>query len=160
MDGPVSAPTSLEELLEQQAILQILYRYATAIDTLDYDLLDDVFTDDGVVDFSTFEGPSGPWPTVKQWAADSLAPFPLRKHYVTNAVIELDASLERATCVSYWRSPVGAVDPDTGMPAFFESGGRYLDTLEKRAEGWRVHERVVQAEWAIGEMPAPAGVEG
>ena len=61
----MSAPTSLEELLEQQAILQVLYRYATAIDTLDYDLLDDVFTADGIVDFSTFEGPSGPWPTVK-----------------------------------------------------------------------------------------------
>ena len=92
--------------------------------------------------------------------AESLAPVPLRKHYVTNAVIELDASRQRATCVSYWRSPVGAVDPDTGVPAFFETGGRYVDTLEKRAEGWRIHERVVQAEWMIGEMPAPAGVEG
>jgi SnoaL-like domain len=149
----VIEPTSLDELIEHHAIQQVLYRYATGIDTLDYDLIDDVFGADGVIDYTGFEGPKAPWTEVKSWAAESLAAFPLRKHYITNVVVEFGAGLETASCTSYWRAPVGAIDPDTGAPTFFESGGRYVDALERGPGGWRIRERVVHPDWSIGDLP-------
>jgi hypothetical protein len=125
------ARAPLDELLDYHAISEVMYRYATGIDTLDYDLLDDVFGTDGIVDFGTFEGPTGPWSEVKSWARDSLAPVPLRKHYITNLVVEVADDGASASSVAYWRAPVGLVDPATGTPAFFESGGRYVDELER-----------------------------
>lgn len=150
----MSPSSSLEELVEYQAIQQVLYRYATGIDTLDYDLIDDVFGVDGVIDYSCFDGPRAPWAEVKGWAAESLAAFPLRKHYISNVVVAFGAGLETASCTSYWRAPVGAVDPKSGEPSFFESGGRYIDSLERGIGGWRISERVVQPDWTIGDVPA------
>ena len=42
----MTARWSLEELADQHEIEQLMYRYATGIDTADYELVDSVFTAD------------------------------------------------------------------------------------------------------------------
>lgn len=147
------ARSALDELVDHHEISQVLFRYATGIDALDYDLLDDVFGLDGIVDYGAFGGPTGPWGEIKEWARESLAPVPLRKHYITNVVVEVAADGASASCVSYWRAPVGREDPTTGERVFFESGGRYADELERLDRGWRIRRRTVHADWAIGAPP-------
>ena len=59
--GPMTARSTLEELADQHEIEQLMYRYATGIDTADYDLVDSVFTDDGEIDYAGIGGPRGRW---------------------------------------------------------------------------------------------------
>ena len=58
----MTARSTLEDLADQHEIEQLMYRYATGIDTADYDLVDSVFTDDGEVDYAGIGGPRGRWP--------------------------------------------------------------------------------------------------
>ena len=104
----MTARSTLEDLADQHEIEQLMYRYATGIDTADYDLVDSVFTDDGEVDYAGIGGPRGRWhPEVRQWSVESLAAFPVRKHYITNVVVTYAPDGATATSVTYWRSPMG-----------------------------------------------------
>jgi SnoaL-like domain len=145
---------SLEELADQHEIEQLMYRYATGIDTADYELVDSVFTADGEVDYAGIGGPRGRWhPEVRQWSEESLAAFPVRKHYITNVVVTFAADRSSATSVTYWRSPMGFARPD-GSVHLFEPGGRYVDQLVCTDAGWRIAVRITMQDWMWGTLPA------
>jgi hypothetical protein len=149
----VSARYTLEELSDQREIEELAHRYATGIDTQDYDLIDAIFTPDGIMDYQALGGPRGPWVTeVKTWSKESLAGFPVRKHYITNTVVTYAGDRETATAVSYWRAPMGFEKAD-GSLHVFESGGRYEDALVRTPDGWRIRERVTLQDWMIGTLP-------
>lgn len=143
----------VRELVDQHEIEQLMYRYATGIDTADYDLVDSVFTSDGEVDYVAIGGPTGRWRgDVRQWSEESLAAFPVRKHYLTNIVVTYAPDRATATSVTYWRSPMGFARADDSIH-LFESGGRYLDDLVRTAEGWRIVARVTAQDWFSGTLP-------
>ena len=143
----------LQELADQHEIEQLMYRYATGIDTSDYDLVDSVFTPDGEIDDATIGGPRGRWRgAVRLWSEESLAAFPVRKHYLTNVVVTYSADRASATAVTYWRSPMGFARGD-GSIHLFESGGRYLDELVRTDDGWRIAVRVTAQDWFSGTLP-------
>jgi len=96
----VSTVDVLQELADQHEIERLMYRYATGIDTSDYDLVDSVFTPDGEIDYAGIGGPRGRWRgDVRQWSEESLAAFPVRKHYLTNVVVTYAADRATATSV-------------------------------------------------------------
>lgn len=147
------ARSTLEDLADQHEIEQLMYRYATGIDTADYDLVDSVFTDDGEVDYAGIGGPRGRWhPEVRQWSVESLAAFPVRKHYITNVVVTYALDGATATSVTYWRSPMGFAGAD-GSVHLFEPGGRYLDELVRTDAGWRIAARATAQDWMWGTLP-------
>lgn len=155
----MSAPDVVQELVDQHEIEQLMYRYATGIDTSDYDLVDAVFTPDGEVDYAGIGGPSGRWrDDVRQWSEESLAAFPVRKHYLTNVVIAYSVDRGTATSVTYWRSPMGFARDD-GSIHLFESGGRYLDELVRTGDGWRIAKRVAAQDWFSGTLPPELAVD-
>jgi len=144
---------SLEELSDHHEIEQLMYTYAAGIDTADYDLVDSIFTPDGEIDYAGIGGPRGRWqPEVRRWSEESLAAFPVRKHYITNVVVTFAPDRSSATSVSYWRSPMGFARPD-GSVHLFESGGRYLDELVRTDTGWRIAVRVTAQDWMSGTLP-------
>jgi hypothetical protein len=144
---------SLEELSDQREIEQLMHTYATGIDTADYDLVSTIFVPEGEIDYAGIGGPRGRWdPEIKQWSEESLAAFPVRKHYITNVVVTFAADRESATSVCYWRAPMGFAKAD-GSIHLFESGGRYLDELVRTTDGWRVTKRTTAQDWMIGTLP-------
>jgi len=144
---------SIEELSDQREIETLMHRYATGIDTADYDLVGTIFAPGGVIDYQSLGGPKGIWePDVKEWSRGSLAAFPVRKHYITNVVVTYTADRDRASSVCYWRAPMGFANPD-GSIHLFESGGRYLDELVRTDDGWRVTERTTVQDWMSGTLP-------
>jgi hypothetical protein len=144
---------SLEELSDQREIEQLMHTYATGIDTADYDLVSTIFVPEGEIDYAGIGGPRGRWdPEIKQWSEESLAAFPVRKHYITNVVVTFAADRESATSVCYWRAPMGFAKAD-GSIHVFESGGRYLDALVRTTDGWRVTKRTTAQDWMIGTLP-------
>src|SRR4051812_28974841 len=88
-DCAMARPT-LEELYDRLEIDELLTRYATAIDTKNFDLLDQVFTPDAHLDYTTAGGIAGDFPTVKAWLANVLPHFPQYQHVVCNRNITLD----------------------------------------------------------------------
>jgi hypothetical protein len=149
----MTARYSIDELSDHREIEELMHRYATGIDTADYDLIDTVFVADGEIDYAGIGGPQGRWnPEIKAWSEESLASFPVRKHYITNIVVTYAADRKSASSVTYWRAPMGMARPD-GSVHLFESGGRYLDALVRTASGWRITSRVAAQDWMIGSLP-------
>jgi hypothetical protein len=149
----MTAKYSLEELSDRREIEDLMHRYATGIDTADYDLIDGFFVPGGTIDYTEIGGPAGVWdPDVKRWSEAALAAFPVRKHYITNTVVSYAPDRDAASSVTYWRAPMGFARAD-GSIHLFESGGRYLDSLARTADGWRVTARVAKQDWMSGSLP-------
>jgi hypothetical protein len=144
---------SLEELSDQLEIEQLMHTYASGIDTADYDLVSSIFVPGGEIDYGSLGGPRGRWePEVRRWSEESLAAFPVRKHYITNVVVTYADDRQAATSVCYWRAPMGFARGD-GSIHIFESGGRYLDSLVRTDDGWRISMRTTAQDWMIGTLP-------
>ncbi len=135
------------ELADRIAIDDQLARYCRAIDTDDWDLLDEVFAPDAVVDYTSSGGIRGIFPEVKAWLAHVLPHFAVRQHYVTNREVTIDGDV--ATSRAYLYNPMGVRRADGGVDLFF-TGGVYRDRWRRTPAGWRIVERVEVELWRHG----------
>jgi 3-phenylpropionate/cinnamic acid dioxygenase small subunit len=141
---------SVTEIADRFAIDDLLTRYALAIDTKDYAVLRSVFAPDAMLDYTGAGAIRGGPDDVVGWLQKALAGFPATQHFVTNRSVTLDG--DRATSYSYFYNPMSWTDGEDRQRAFFV-GGYYNDRLERRPEGWRIVERVVEVAWRDGELP-------
>ena len=142
---------TLQSLADRLEIEGVLTRYAWAIDSGSFDGLDDVFTPDALVDYTSAGGIKGAYPEVKAWLASVLPHFPAYQHFVTNKDIVVDG--DRATSRSAFYNPMGQAAKDGGVSLFFV-GGEYHDKLVRTDDGWRITERVEKTVWTDGNVPA------
>ncbi|MFA5885022.1 MAG: nuclear transport factor 2 family protein [Acidimicrobiia bacterium] len=140
------ARPTLEELIDRFEIDELLTRYATAIDNKTFDLLDEVFTPDAHVDYTSAGGVAGDFATVKKWLSDVLPNFPAYQHIVANRRVSLDG--DAATSVAAFFNPMVMGDGTT-----FFCGGEYHDKIVRTADGWRIAERVEKTVWTYGLVP-------
>lgn len=140
----------IRELADNIEIREILTRYAWAIDTKDWDALDDLFTPDANVDYSSSGGVVGPINEAKPWLAEMLAAFPMTQHMLTNVDISLDG--DRATARSACYNPMGAATRSGELHHFF-LGIEYHDELVRTERGWRISRRVEEQRWMHGSLP-------
>ena len=129
----------------------LLVRYSTAIDTKDFDLLDEVFTPDADCDYEVVGAFRGDRAAFKAWLTEVMAMFEFHMHYVTNRTVELDG--DAATAVSYLYNPCVLKDGDGQV---LDEGGRYHDTLVRTPDGWRIaarREEPVWNRWPSGWRP-------
>jgi hypothetical protein len=127
----------------------LLTRYATAIDGLDWVMLDTVFTSDAHLDYRSAGGLVGTYPEVRQWLADVLPIFEVTQHLVVNRELGQDDDGFRA------RSCFLNVNRLTvqGEPWQFTVGGRYHDRLVDTPDGWRIARRIEHTLWWDHPMP-------
>jgi 3-phenylpropionate/cinnamic acid dioxygenase small subunit len=113
-------------------ISALLYRYARAVDTKDWELYRSVFTDDAVIDYSSAGAICGTRDEVADWLATGFAAIPMSMHYITNIEI-LEHTGETATVRAMFYNPMR-------LPAMAElsyCGGYYHHDLVRTADGWR-----------------------
>ena len=165
-------PQALSELLAKQAITEVVFRYARAIDRLDETLLRSVFHP-GSRHNHFYEGPSSDpeAPTRAEspgdfvaFALGVLATFSRTHHQLGNTLIEF-ADNENARVESYFTAfhrmrprgdPLAAENAyDTEMDYFV--GGRYIDRFALRDGEWKIIERVGITDWTRVEPPASQG---
>jgi hypothetical protein len=144
------ARPTLEELYDRLEIDELLTRYATAIDTKNFDLLDQVFTPDAHLDYTTAGGIAGDFPTVKAWLAEVLPHFPEYQHIIGNRNVTLDG--DTATSISKFFNPMVMKNGET-----FFCGGEYRDKLVRGSDGWRIADRFEQTVWTYGAVPPVPG---
>jgi len=138
------------QLADRLAIQDVLVRYCTAIDTGSYDLLDDVFTADGIGDYTGAGGIRGTVAEIKAWLSRALVPFTVRQHLVTNFRIAIDGDTATSHC--YLFNPLGFAGDDGQMQMLF-CGGAYTDVFVRTSAGWRIRERVISTVYLHGKLP-------
>lgn len=130
---------AINELLDRQHIWDCLLRYARGVDRLDRELMLSAFHDNALIDQGVFKG------TREDLAAWVLTYHEqnqlLTQHLMTNHSCEIDGDVAHAeTYIAYY-----GTNP-SGKDAF--AIGRYIDRLERRANGWAIANRVCTTEGA------------
>jgi 3-phenylpropionate/cinnamic acid dioxygenase small subunit len=123
----------MSEPSDSGQILDVILRYATAIDRREWSLFSSVFTDDAELDYGE----------VGQWVgADAIKDFMRRAHAgarhtmhrLSNQVIDVDG--ETAEARTYVDALI-LVDDGSGANAI----GFYDDRMRRTADGWRITRR-------------------
>ena len=141
---------SLEEISDRMQIDDVLIRYTVAIDTKDFDLLDQVFTPDAHIDYTASGGIEGEYPNVKGWLANALSLFPTYQHFIGNTTHTLDGDAARTR--TYFINPMVFENPD-GSNHVFTVGGYYVDRLVRTDAGWRIEDRREDQALIDGSLP-------
>lgn len=134
---------------DRVGIDDLLTRYATAIDSLDWELLDTVFTSDAHLDYRSAGGVEGSYGEVRQWLAKVLPIFELTQHLIVNREVmqRPDGFHARSSFLNVNTLKV------EGRPWLFTVGGRYYDRLVDAGEGWRIVDRIEHTLWWDNPMP-------
>ena len=145
------AEASLQAIVDRLEIEDLLTKYAWSIDTKQFDGLDDVFTADAFVDYTSSGGVKGPFPEVKAWLAKVLPHFPAYQHLVTNKHVEIDG--DTATSRAEFYNPMVQAG-EKGATTIFFVGGEYHDKIVRTDKGWRIAERIEKSVWTDGAVPS------
>ncbi len=146
--SPEEATTLLariQRLEDRAAILEVLAAYGQALDYGDVEALLDCFTPDAVRETRRPDG------SVNRWTGEAgtetfarthtHAPELYHKHVVVDTLLTLDG--DEADAVSY----MFRFEPRPDGPSFIWGMGRYLDHLQRGADGrWRISHRVAEIE--------------
>ena len=143
-----------DELIE---IEQLLYRYARAIDAKDWKALETVFTPDARIHYAVERGAELGAGELGAWLARAMRIFKVTQHVVTNPLIEL-ANDDTARCTSYLPASHQQARLDGKLVRTTE-GSRYVDTLVRGHDGWRIASRKLERVWVEGEYLGPDAVQ-
>lgn len=142
----------LTALLERQAVVDVLYRYATALDHSDWDLLHGCFTPNALCDFGAWGRCQGIDEIVATVRA-ALAPFAATQHQITNTVVRFDGRVAWSKC--HLRAEHLYRGRPTAAPGL-SAGGSYHDELIRGDDGWLLTRRVLRATWVRHGAAPPA----
>ncbi|WP_319455400.1 MULTISPECIES: nuclear transport factor 2 family protein [unclassified Mycobacterium] len=128
---------------DESDITALLYRYARAVDTKDWELYRSVFTDNAVIDYSSNGIPAGSRDDIADFLSQAFTAIPMSMHYITN--VEVDVDGDTATVRAMFYNP-------TQLPGFSELssfGGYYFHDLVRTADGWRSRNLREEAVWSV-----------
>ena len=144
----------LQELSDRMEIRDLVTAYTRAVDSRDWDALDQVFTSDAVLDYSSVGGPVDSLDVVKPWIEQGLRGFDRYQHVIGQVAIELPAPEQAqvgdtARATAYLVNPMVAKAPD-GTETLWEVGGYYHHDLVRTPDGWRSRSLVEQVVFKRG----------
>jgi len=163
---------ALQALLAKQAITEVIYRYARAIDRMDEALLRSVFHP-GSRHYHFYQGPSSdpdapstpedPGDFVR-FAFGLLTTYARTHHQMSNTLVDFEdashANVETYFTAFHLVRP--SSDPLSGAQAFdnemdYFVGGRYIDRFEERDGEWKIVERTGMTDWVRIEPSSTQG---
>lgn len=143
----MSRPLELDDVLARLEIEEVLIRYTRAIDTGEWDRLDEVFTDGAAIDYTESGGIAGTYAEVKPWLAQNLPIFPKRMHTLGQVEIRRDGN--DATVAAYFHNPMMLAAGD-GAEVLVELGGIYHHEMVRTPDGWRSRSLFEELVWKRG----------
>lgn len=134
---------ALQELLDKQAISEVLARYARTLDWLDDEGQASCYWPDAGIDYGFFKGTAADFlPVVMDIERQSAR----RWHMLGGQIIRFHSATS-ASCECYGVFAGARHQPD-GTLAGNLYGGRYLDEFEKRNGEWRISKRLYVLDWS------------
>ena len=126
---------SLQEMSDRFEIQDLMVGYCYAVDDRDFDALDQIFTEDAVIDYSEMVNAKGPLSEIKEFLRTSLAPVPMFQHAVMTTQYKIDG--DRAETRTVCHNPM-VVPGDDGKPQTLFFGLWYIHEFRRTAKGWRI----------------------
>ena len=167
LDHVLMQRSNPEELLDRAEIADLNTRYtyhhdviaprfATGqVDGSEFELFDDIFTEDAILDFRASGGIRGDLATIKEWLAPAYAAFPVQHHLTGQMQITFSEDRTEARARTWLVNPMGR-KLDDGRLQLSYSGGWYLDHVVKTDRGWRIRERVYEQLWPTQPLVDPS----
>jgi ketosteroid isomerase-like protein len=131
---------SVQEISDRLEIQDLIARYSYALDSRDYDSLDQLFTSDAVLDYRATGAIRGSLQEMKAFVAEAFAMFAGTQHLTTQTLVTFDDDGNTAHARSACHNPM--VFGGDLQPKMMIVGLWYVDTLERTPDGWRFKERV------------------
>ncbi|WP_203336433.1 nuclear transport factor 2 family protein [Nocardioides limicola] len=133
----------ITEISDRLEITALITRYTRAVDTAQFDGIDEVFLDDAELDYSSAGGPVTTPAQAKPFIANLLG-FERWQHVIGQVEITLDGDTAHAT--AYFINPMVAKGADGGEQ-LWEVGGYYHHDLVRTPDGWRSRRMVDELVW-------------
>ncbi len=136
---------------DHRAVCETVYRYASAIDTRDWELYRSIFTDEVGIDFSSYNGRPASTMPADAWVANVrtlMTGLVATQHSMTNPTVTITG--DEATCVMYMQAVHVLGDAPAGAD-WFDIGGFYTDRLVRTPEGWRIRAVTLTLFWRRGD---------
>ena len=128
---------SLQQVSDRLEIEDLITEYSDAIDSREWDRLDDVFTADALIDYTAMGGPAGDPAAIKTFLAGTMPLMASYQHLVATSRIRVDGDRAEARTICF--NPM-VVDVGGAGHVFF-CGLWYRDTFLRTPAGWRIAER-------------------
>ena len=133
---------------DELEIQRLLYRYARAVDTKDWDLYRTVFTDDAHIDYSSDVFVGSLDEAIGFFTGDFSKLVAMSMHYITNIEAEINGDTAKVRAMFY--NPM--ILP--GSTEVSECGGYYHHEFVRTADGWRSRKLVEENLWFKNPPPA------
>jgi ketosteroid isomerase-like protein len=144
----LSPDAAIRALQDRMDITDLLYRYASTIDSFDLDALRGVLADDVRAQYGNADPVAG-GDAVAAWIGEANANVVWQHHLLSVYHVEVDG--DRASALIYHTShQVFEDDPDTAKLLV----GRYHNELRREHDGWKISRLVLEILW--GEEKADA----
>lgn len=135
--------SSLEALGDRAALIDLVHRYAAAIDARDLDALVDCFAEDSVAEYAggiRLEGRSAISAFMQDAFRNGIGMETSSTHLMTNTLVDLDGHLAdvRTTAIACLTNRPGKVTV---------RGLRYIDRCTRQDGVWRFASRRHEADW-------------
>lgn len=136
-----SLPKGVAEMLDRDAIRDVVYRFARAVDRRDFDALRDVYWPDAIDEHGAFNGPVSEF---FDWVDERTRGWDRTVHYISQITVDLKG--DEAGAETYYMCVQKKPKPEGG---WFDElvGGRYVDRMTKRDGAWRIQHRINVFEW-------------
>jgi SnoaL-like domain len=134
LETATALPPALQELLEKEAIREVVVRYCRGWDRLDRDIVQSVYHTDAIDDHGIYSGPAKDF--FDTWAASPQATN--LHHNLGQSMIELDG--DNAAAETYCIATTVGPTEDGGTESRLIAC-RFLDRFEKRDGEWRIADR-------------------
>jgi hypothetical protein len=148
---------SQQEISDRFELIDLLIRYANAVDTRSWDTFDELFTVDAIIDYTAFGAPRGTVPETKAYLASVMPGFPAFQHLVSNPLLVIDGDTATGRTMCFNPMAVARPEGETGEPRVFFCGLWYLDRFVRTEDGWRIAERSEEKSWVHNMGPAFGG---
>ncbi len=126
---------TLQEISDRFEIQDLMVGYCYAVDNRDFNALDDVFSEDAVIDYSEMVGFIGNRDEVKVFLAEGLGQMLNYQHAVSTTQYKFDGDTCRTRTVCH--NPMLVKNPDGSEQPFF-FGLWYHHEFKRTPEGWRM----------------------
>ncbi|MGV9666297.1 nuclear transport factor 2 family protein [Nocardia niigatensis] len=130
---------SLQEISDRMEIEDLMVRYSHAVDTHQWELLDEIFTRDAHIDYTAMGGPAGDLESTKKFLATVMPNFSAFQHMIANSAIHVEG--DHATARTMCHNPMLVTGAD-GARQLMMCGLWYHDTFVRVDGQWRIQQRV------------------
>ena len=146
-------PVALQDLLDREAIRQLITTYCNAADRHDHVKMRSLYHEDAIDEHGHMS--KGPAMDFIDKLPEIQAPMEILHHNVTTINIALDG--DRAEGEVYLIALHRVKGPDGPFDVLV--GGRYFDKYERRDGRWKFAHRAIVADWANIHSPSIVDLE-